>query len=267
MDGIGEVERFQTVVIGGGQAGLSLGYHLARRGIPFVILDAGERVGDAWRNRWDSLQLFTPARYDGLDGMPFPAPPRTFPTKDEMANYLEAYAAHFGLPVRTGVRVDGLSRLGDRFLIRAGNLAFEADNVVVAMGSHQRAKVPPLAQELDPRTIQLHSLDYRNPSQLREGAVLVVGAANSGADIAMDLVRSHRVWVAGPNPGELPFPFGSSFHLAVGLPLMRFVATGCCTSPRRWAAWSGPSSSTGRHRSSGTRAGTWRRKGSSGCPE
>ena len=223
MDGIGKAQRFQTVVIGGGQAGLSLGYHLARRGMPFVILDAGERVGDAWRSRWDSLQLFTPARYDGLDGMAFPAPPRTFPTKDAMADYLEGYATHFGLPVRSGVRVDGLSRLEDRFLIRAGDLAFEADNVVVAMGSHQRPKVPTLAQELDPRIVQLHSLDYRNPSQLREGDVLVVGAANSGADIAMDLVRSHRVWMAGPNPGQVPFPFGTRFTLAVGLPVMRFV--------------------------------------------
>ena len=95
-------EHLDTVVVGGGQAGLAVGYHLARRGIPFVILDASTRIGDAWRSRWDSLRLFTPARYDGLDGMPFPGPGDRMPTKDEMADYLEAYAAHFDLPVRSG---------------------------------------------------------------------------------------------------------------------------------------------------------------------
>ena len=223
MDGIGEPERFQTVIVGGGQAGLSLGYHLALRGLPFVILDAGQRIGDAWRQRWDSLQLFTPARYDGLDGMAFPAPPTSFPTKDEMADYLEGYAKRFALPVRTGVRVDGLSRLDDGFLIRSGDLRFEADNVVVAMGSHQRARVPAFAGELDPEIVQLHSLDYRRPSQLRQGDVLVVGAANSGADIAMDLVGSHRTFMAGTTPGQVPFPFGKPLTIAVGLRCMRFV--------------------------------------------
>src|SRR5262245_6471581 len=108
-----DVERIETVVIGGGQAGLSVGYHLSRQGVPFVILDASTRIGDAWRNRWDSLRLFTPAQFDGLDGMPFPGPPFRFPTKDEMADYLEAYATRFSLPIRSGVRVDGLSRDGD----------------------------------------------------------------------------------------------------------------------------------------------------------
>src|SRR5512139_1084458 len=114
MDGVSKLEqienpeRIQTVVIGGGQAGLSVGYHLARRGLQFVILDANERIGDAWRNRWDSLRLFTPACFDGLDGMPFPAPAYSFPTKDEMADYLEAYAGRFHLPIRSGVRVDSL---------------------------------------------------------------------------------------------------------------------------------------------------------------
>jgi len=104
-----------TVVIGGGQAGLSVGYHLSRHGIPFVILDASARVGDTWRHRWDSLRLFTPARASALDGMPFPAPPFSFPTKDAMADYLEAYATRFALPVRSGVRVDRLSLGGVGF--------------------------------------------------------------------------------------------------------------------------------------------------------
>ena len=114
-------ERVQTVIIGGGQAGLSAGYHLSRRGFPFVILDANQRIGDSWRARWDSLRLFTPARYDSLPGMPFPAPPQSFPTKNQMADYLESYAKRFDLPVRSGVRVDGLSRNGRPYVVTAGN--------------------------------------------------------------------------------------------------------------------------------------------------
>src|SRR5438105_3129793 len=120
MNGNHEVERVQTVIIGGGQAGLSVGYYLAKRGLPFVILDAHERVGDAWRNRWDSLRLFTPARYNGLAGMRFPAKGDTFPSKDAMADFLEVYAKHFDLPIMSGVRVDSLSKRGDRFFVSAG---------------------------------------------------------------------------------------------------------------------------------------------------
>ena len=156
-------ERMNTVVVGGGQAGLSVGHHLARRGVEFVILDAGARVGDTWRCRWDSLRLFTPARHSSLDGMPFPGPPFSFPTKDEMADYLEAYARHFALPVRQGMRVDRLSRLGDGFVVVAGDARFEAENVVVAMGNYQRPRVPAFADELDPGIVQLHSFAYRTP--------------------------------------------------------------------------------------------------------
>ena len=122
MNAVSDAERIETVVVGGGQAGLSVGYHLARRGLSFVILDANERIGDAWRKRWDSLRLFTPARFNGLDGMPFPGPGYSFSTKDEVADYLETYAVRFRLPVRTGVRVKHLSRNGARFLVDAGDL-------------------------------------------------------------------------------------------------------------------------------------------------
>ena len=200
-----EPEHIETVVIGGGQAGLSVGYELMRRDRPFVILDAHQRIGDAWRKRWDSLRLFTPARYDGLAGMPFPAPAHSFPTKDQVADYLEAYAAHFELPVRTGVRVDRLSRNGDRYMVAAGDRRFEADQVVVAMASFQGPRVPGFAPELDAGVIQLHSAQYRNPSQLQEGGVLVVGVGNSGAEIALEVAGGHPTWLAGKESGHVPF--------------------------------------------------------------
>jgi putative flavoprotein involved in K+ transport len=196
---------YNTIVIGGGQAGLSTGYFLRQRGDDFVILDANQRVGDAWRNRWDSLRLFTPARFDGLAGMPFPAAGHAFPTKDEMAGYLEVYAARFDLPVRTGVRVDRLSRQDGRFVVSAGGQRFEARSVVVAMSNYQRPRVPAFARELDPGLVQMHSAEYRNPAQLRPGGVLLVGAANSGAEIALEVVKSHPTWLSGRHPGHVPF--------------------------------------------------------------
>jgi putative flavoprotein involved in K+ transport len=203
-------ERVQVVVIGAGQSGLSVGYGLAQRGLSFVILEANARVGDAWRKRWDSLRLFTPAKYDGLIGLPFPADPYSFPTKDEMADYLERYAAHFKLPVRTGVTVNRLSRDGSRYLVEAGDRRYEADHVVVAMATYQKPRIPAFARELNPGIVQLHSLDYRNPSQLKPGEVLIVGAGNSGADIAMDLATSHRIHLSGRHPGHVPFRIESA---------------------------------------------------------
>jgi putative flavoprotein involved in K+ transport len=198
-------EQIETVVIGGGQAGLSVGYFLKQQGRDFVILDAHERIGDAWRTRWDSLRLFTPARFSGLAGMRFPAPPFHFPTKDEMADYLESYARHFNLPVRTGVRVEKLTKEGNRFIVVAGDRRFEAENVVVAMINLQRPRVPAFASALDPKIVQLHSFEYRNPSQLREGGVLIAGVGNSGADIAMEVVRHHHTWLSGRDTGHIPF--------------------------------------------------------------
>jgi putative flavoprotein involved in K+ transport len=214
------VEQVETLVIGGGQAGLAVGYHLVRRGLPYLIVDGNERVGDAWRQRWDSLRLFTPARFDGLPGMPFPAPPDTFPTKDAMADYLEAYAARFALPVRTGIRIDRLTRNGDRFVAEAGTTRIEADNVVVAIGSYQRPKVPPFAADLAPGIVQLHSLDYRNPTQLQPGELLLVGAGNSGSELAMELSRDHHVLMAGRDTGAIPFRIDGWFGRTVGVRLV-----------------------------------------------
>jgi putative flavoprotein involved in K+ transport len=215
-------EFVDTVVIGGGQVGLALGAELARQGRDFVILDAGRRVGDAWRLRWDSLQLFTPARFDGLPGMPFPGDPLSFPTKDDVASYLEAYAATFALPVRSDVRVDRVRREGGRFVTSAGSLHWESQNVVVATGGCQAPRVPGFADRLDEHIVQLHSSDYRNPSQLPPGPVLVVGVGNSGAEIARDVAPTHPTWIAGTPSGEIPFrPSRTSARFI--LPVLRFA--------------------------------------------
>ena len=213
-----------TVVIGGSQSGLAVGYHLMQRRLPFVILEENERVGDAWRKRWDSLRLFTPARYSGLPGMPFPGSPSRYPTKDETADYLEAYARTLDLPVRTGVKVHTLSKVGDRFSLICGGDTLFAENVVVATGASHHPRVPPFARELDERIRQLHSKQYRNPSQLQKGGVLIVGAGNSGAEIAIELARTHRTWLSGRDTGQEPTRAGSlPDHLFT--PIMWFVAT------------------------------------------
>src|SRR5512138_1017192 len=198
-------KRIHTLVIGGGQAGLSVGYHLAKRGLPFLILDANQRTGDAWRKRWDSLRLFTPARYTGLPGYPFPARGDSFPTKEQMADYLESYAKRFHLPLQSGVKVDSLSKQGDRFVATADGLRFESQNVVVAMANFQQPRVPAFAADLNPGIFQLHSHDYRNPAQLKEGGVLIVGVGNSGADIGVEVVRTHKTWMSGHESGHIPF--------------------------------------------------------------
>jgi putative flavoprotein involved in K+ transport len=203
------VDGYDTIVIGGGQAGLSVGYHLAKRNQRFLILDENERVGDSWRTRWESLRLFTPARFNGLPGMPFDAPEWSFPTKDEMGDYLEAYTERFSLPIRTGVRVESVTQENGSFVVDVGDERLEAANVVVATGAHRVPKHPPFARELDPRIVQLHSSAYRNPGQLQDGDVLVVGAGNSGAEIAYELAETHRSLLAGTSKGEIPVPHGS----------------------------------------------------------
>lgn len=213
-----------TIVIGGGQAGLAVGYHLKRRRLPFVILDENDRIGDAWRKRWDSLRLFTPCRYDGLPGRRFPGPASSYPTKDEMAAYLEAYARAFELPVRTGTRVDKLLRVGDGFEVLSGGRALPAGNVVVATGAYHKPRIPPFAHELDEKILQLHSREYRSPSQIPPGGVLVVGAGNSGAEIALDLASRHRIWLSGRDTGQEPAAAGTRAHRLFAR-VMWFLAT------------------------------------------
>lgn len=215
--------RLDTLVIGGGQAGLAIGFYLKEQERNFLILDANQRIGDAWRKRWDSLRLFTPAKYDGLPGAPFPGDPLSFPSKDALAAYLEGYAARFDLPVQTGVRVERLWRDGDRYIVNSGGNRWEARNVVVATGSTQVPEVPSFAGELADSVVQLHSSQYRNPGQLQEGPVLVVGMGNSGAEIAIEVSRTlHTTQVAGRPAGEIPVKHGRT-AARYAFPVVRFL--------------------------------------------
>lgn len=220
----------ETVVIGAGQAGLATGYHLARKGREFVILDSASRVGDQWRRQWDSLRLYLPARYDGLPGLPFPAKPWSFPGKDEVADYLEQYAAHFELPIQFETRVEHLEPLPEGgYLVTTRETRFTCHNVVVATGTFGRTPmIPDLAADLDPEIHQLHSSEYRRPGQLQDGPVLVVGGSHSGTDIAYELAQSHSTILAGRDCGQLPFRIDSPAArraLPVLMFLWRHVAT------------------------------------------
>ncbi len=204
--GPARVERLETVVIGAGQAGLAVGHQLAMQDVDALVLSDEIRLGDNWRRRWGSLRLQTPARYSGLPGMPFPAPPDHLADKDEVGDYLEQYAARLEIPTRLNTRVQNLSATstGFRVLANDGATAFDCENVVVATGPFQKPRIPAVAARLATTIHQLHSSQYTNPFDLPDGPVLVVGAGNSGAQIALELARYRKVWLAGPNTGHLP---------------------------------------------------------------
>jgi putative flavoprotein involved in K+ transport len=221
-------DEVETLIIGAGQTGLAAGYHLARRGLPFLIVDANERVGDQWRRRYASLRLFSPARWDGLPGHPFPAPGWSSPTGRQMADHLESYAASFDLPVRTGVRVERLSAAGDGsggFIAMSGRSRIRAQRVIVATGAYTVPWIPDLAARLDPAIRQLHSTTYHDPSDLADGPVLVVGLGHSGADIALEVARTHRTIVSGRPHGELPIRVLDTWRARVFLPILGFMET------------------------------------------
>ena len=218
-------EHVETVVIGGGQAGLSVGYHLQKRKRSFVILDDQARVGDNWRSNWDSLRLYSPAKLDKLPGMAFPAPAWHYPSKDEMADYLERYAAEFDLPVRSGVRVASLTADGDGYVIDTGTGPLCADNVVVATGTFGRTPyVPDFAPDLNPGILQMHSSEYRRPGQLQEGPALVVGASHSGADIAYEIGPTHGTVLSGHIEAEVPFRIESRAAHVI-FPVLFFIGS------------------------------------------
>jgi putative flavoprotein involved in K+ transport len=214
----------ETVIVGAGQAGLTTGYHLKRRGRECVILDAAARVGDQWRQQWDTLKLYSPAQYDGLPGLPFPAKRGTFPGKDEVADYIESYAAHHDLPVRLNTRVEGIKPApGGGYVVTTAGETFTCDNVVVATGPLGRTpSVPDFANDLDPSILQLHSSEYRRPAQLRDGPVLIVGAGHSGTDIAYEVAESHPTILAGRDCGQIPVRIESR-RMRVVFPILIFA--------------------------------------------
>jgi putative flavoprotein involved in K+ transport len=199
---------YDVVVIGGGQAGLALSWHLQQRGLRFRVLDAGAEVAHVWRSRWDSLRLFTPTQYDSLPGLAFPGRSDTYPGKDDVADYLRTYVERFALPVDLKTRVTRLTRSGDVFEAHAGEQVFRARQVVVATGPFQIPSVPSVAARLDGSVAQLHSSQYRNPQCLPAGRVLVVGGGNSGLQIAHELLADRPVDLAvGTEERALPQRF------------------------------------------------------------
>ncbi|ATB32445.1 flavin-containing monooxygenase [Melittangium boletus] len=189
--------RSNVLIIGGGQSGLALGYYLARRGQQFTILDGGSEIGHMWRNRWESLQLITPCPYNNLPGMDFEGPAWSFPHKDQVADYLVRYAKKFSIPVQTNHKVSSLRRVGENYQAETNQGVFEAPVVVLATGPYHEPRIPDAARGADERVVQMHSKDYRSSKQMPAGEdVLVVGCGNSGAGIAQDLARTHKVHLA-----------------------------------------------------------------------
>jgi putative flavoprotein involved in K+ transport len=210
----GKKESFRTIIIGGGQSGLAVGHFLALKNEDFIILDKNSRSGDAWRCRWDSLRLFTPSQFDSLPDMPFAKSKNYFPTKDEIADYIEEYARKFNLPVHHNVKVENLSRDDQGYQITTSNELFSTKNVIVATGPFHLPFIPTYTDQLDAEIFQLHSSAYLNPHQIAAKSVLVVGAGNSGAEIALDLSKAgKKVWLSGRDVGRIPAnsPLGKIF--------------------------------------------------------
>ncbi|HEX2496853.1 MAG TPA: NAD(P)/FAD-dependent oxidoreductase [Gaiellaceae bacterium] len=196
--------RFDVVVVGAGQAGLAMGYFLKKQGRRFLILEAVS-IASAWRERWKSLTLFTPRRYSGLPGFPFPGDPDGYPTRDEVVAYLEEYARRFELPIEEHTRVRSLTAGDGPFVLEVDGRTITAEQVVVATGPFQSPYVPEVAERLAPDIFQAHATGYRKPSDIPEGTVLVVGGGNTGFQIAKELSGTHRVFLAvGSRQKPLP---------------------------------------------------------------
>lgn len=199
-----QARNFETVIIGGGQAGLATGYFLKKYNNDFIILDENKRTGDSWRKRWKSLKLFTPVHHDSLPGLHFPGEYGSFPWKDEVADYLESYSREFELPVQLNVKVNRLSSRNSHFEIETDSQRFLSKNVVIATGTNPFPKIPAISSDLNPEIFQIHSSGYTDPENIPPGDVLVVGAATSGIEIALELSKSHKTFISGKPTFHIP---------------------------------------------------------------
>jgi putative flavoprotein involved in K+ transport len=189
--------ELDVLVIGAGQAGLAIAYQLQATGLRYAVVDIHSRVGDSWRQRYDSLVLFTPRSYSALPGLAVAGDPNGYPTKDEIADYLESYADHFALPIRLKAGIRSLDRVDGRFrAMTTGNIGIEARAVVIASGAFQVPKIPALSAGFSPEVCQLTAASYRNPSQVPAGTVLVAGDGATGRQIALELATTHKVLLA-----------------------------------------------------------------------
>ena len=196
--------HFSTIIIGAGQSGLAAAYYLKKANEDFIILEIEDQAGSAWRKRWDSLRLFTPAQHDNLPGFPFPSARGTLPTKDEMADYLSDYIQKYSLPVQFGTKVIELHKTKEGYLVLTSKGNFDADNVIVATGTNPYAYIPAFAADLDKSIVQIHSSDYKNPHLFPAQDTLVVGAGTSGVEIAIELSKSRPTMISGKGTPHIP---------------------------------------------------------------
>ena len=199
-----ETNQWDIVIIGGGQAGLAVGYFLRKINKQFIILEKNNRIGDSWRMRWDSLKLFTPSQYDGLPGMPFPDLKGSFPGKDQMADYLERYVKEYSLPVQLNMKVNHLFTQNNHYEIDTAGNKIIARKVVIATGTNPFPNIPAISSDISREIFQIHSSGYTNPDSLPPGDVLVVGAATSGIEIALEISKTHRTFISGNPPFHIP---------------------------------------------------------------
>ncbi len=204
------MNRYQTIVIGAGQGGLAIGYYLKNLNQHFLILDRSKDIGSTWSSRYDSLILFTPRQYSSLPGLKIAGSPQGYPTKDEIANYLITYRETFQLPVQLNTEVTRIRKENGHFIVKTKDQNYETKNVVIATGPFQKPRIPAFAENLSTNIYQLHSSEYKNPANLREGNVLIVGGGSSGGQIAVELSKERETYLSiGHKLKFMPLKIGS----------------------------------------------------------
>ncbi len=200
------LNHIDTIIVGGGQAGLSTSYYLKKQDREHIIFEKADHAAQVWRNRWDSFTLITPNWMTRLPGAPYSGDnPDGFMGKKDVIDYFEDYITKFHLPIRFGITVKSVEYMGDSYLLRTSDGDFKATNVVIATGMHQKPKIPPFSKNLSGEINQIHSSQYKNPESLPQGAVLVVGSAQSGSQIAEELYQGGRkVYLSVSTAGRIP---------------------------------------------------------------